>query len=103
MAEALMELYETISPEAQRELFDFALFLASRQVSRTKDSAVLKSRIEDLQFASNSPFLSKILIDKRRLLMMKKIVFLVAVGVLVSVAQTYIYNVNGKHYGKNRS
>lgn len=39
-------------------------------------------------------------IDKRRLLMMKKIVFLVAVGVLVSVAQTYIYNVNGKHYGK---
>ena len=32
--------------------------------------------------------------------MMKKIVFLVAVGVLVSVAQTYIYNVNGKHYEK---
>ena len=32
---------------------------------------------------------------------MKKIVFLVAVGVLVSVAQTYdIYNVNGKHYEK---
>ena len=27
MAEALMELYEMISPEAQRELFDFALFL----------------------------------------------------------------------------
>lgn len=25
MAEALMELYEMISPEAQRELFDFAL------------------------------------------------------------------------------
>lgn len=33
--------------------------------------------------------------------MMKKIVFLVAVCVLVSVAQTYdIYDVNGKHYGK---
>ena len=33
--------------------------------------------------------------------MMKKIVFLVAVGVLVFVAQTYdVYNVNGKHYEK---
>ncbi|WP_407447565.1 hypothetical protein [Fibrobacter sp.] len=53
MAEALMELYETISPEAQRELLDFALFLASRQVSRTKDSAVLKSRIEDLKAGRN--------------------------------------------------
>lgn len=53
MAEALMELYETISPEAQRELFDFALFLASRQDSRTKDSAVLKSRIEDLKARRN--------------------------------------------------
>ncbi|MBO7061348.1 MAG: hypothetical protein J6W54_09705 [Fibrobacter sp.] len=53
MAEALMELYETISPEAQQELFDFALFLASRQASRAKDASVLKKRIEDLEAGRN--------------------------------------------------
>lgn len=53
MTEALMELYETISPEAQQELFDFALFLASRQRSYAKNAEILKNRIEDLKHGKN--------------------------------------------------
>ena len=53
IAEALMELYETISPEAQQELFDFALFLASRQRSYAKNAEILKNTIEDLKHSKN--------------------------------------------------
>lgn len=41
MAESLMKIYETIPATAQKELYDFALFLLSR--NENKKSAVQKT------------------------------------------------------------
>ena len=59
MAEALMQMYETMTNTEQKELYDFALFIVSRReqeknpleefcgVINDEDAAVMMSAIDD--------------------------------------------------------